>query len=191
MIPASTIHLVILVFFTLGTTMLMMVTVSNALRLRNVEITWKSGKLFGYPLFSTIFLLFSLLLTILVYSQQIVHYSVTLMCYNWTGFSWFISSYLMSKRFVTDHGIVKNINDPSQTVAWSRIMDYVERNNGKERTYVFFYPDFNPGAQSRSIRLELEVPEDKRSLFAGMLQKKLGRRFSFGEYESTGISQLK
>ncbi len=191
MIPIATIHLVILAFFTLGTTMLMMVTVSNALRLRNVEITWKSGKLFGYPLFSTLFLFFSLLLTGMVFSHPLYQNTVSVMCYNWIGVNWFVSSYLMSKRFVTDHGIVKNINDPSQTVAWSRIMDYLVRNSGKNQTYVFFYPDLLPGDRSRNIRLELEIPEEKQGRFADILQKKLGRRFSLGELESTGIGQLK
>lgn len=187
----STIHLVILAFFTLGTTLLMMVTVSNALRLRNVEITWRSGKLFGYPLFSTVFVLFSLILTGVIMAQQHYSYVVPVMCYNWIGLNWLITSYLTSKRYVTDHGIVKNINDPSQTVAWSRIMDYVERNEGKDLTYVFFYPDYVPGERSRSIRLELEVPVEKRSSFSHILRKKLGRRFSLGEFESTGIEQLK
>lgn len=191
MIHISTIHLVLLAFFTVGTTMLMMVTVSNALRLRNVEITWKAGKLLGYPLFSTLFLLVSILLTVMIFANELYHHTIPMMCYNWIGVNWFISSYFMSKRFVTDHGIVKNINDPSQTVAWNRIMDYVERNDGSNQTYVFFYPDFLPGERSRNIRLELEVPVEKRTPFAHILQKKLGRRFSLGEFESTGIEQLK
>ncbi|MDG5767995.1 hypothetical protein QA596_11010 [Balneolales bacterium ANBcel1] len=187
----ATVHLIILAFFALGTTMLMMVTLSNALRLRNVEITWKSGKLYGYPVFSSVFLLFSLALTTLVISQQMNTYLVPVMCYNWIGFNWFITSYLMSKRFVTDHGIVKNVNDPSQTVAWSRIMDYVELNEGNKQVFAFFYPDALSGEKSRNIRLELEVPSDKRPIFSQILRKKLGRRFSLGEFETTWIGQLK
>ncbi len=191
MTQIATAHLVVLALFTLGTTMLMIVTASNALRLRKVEISWKSGKLFGYPLFSSLFLTFSLIITAWVYTQQLYQYTVPMMCYNWIGLTWFVSSYLTSMRFVTDHGIVKNINDPSQTVAWSRIMDYVERNAGKFQTYTFFYPDFHPGNQSRSIRLELNVPAEKQSSFRNILQNKLGRRFSLGELENAGIKQLK
>jgi hypothetical protein len=191
MMDMATIHLVILALVTLATTMIMMVTASNALRLRNVEISWKSGKLFGFPLFSTIFLAMTISLTVLVHTQQLYHLTVTMVCYNWIGLTWLVTSYLMSKRYVTDHGIVKNINDPSQTVAWNRIMDYVERNEGQKLRYVFFYPEHVPGQRSRSIRLELDIPAEKRPAFAHILQRKLGRRFSLGELESTGIEQLR
>ncbi len=191
MIDMATVHLVILALVTMGTTMIMMVTASNALRLRNVEISWKSGKLLGFPLFSTIFMAMIITLSVIVYTQQLYHLTVAMVCYNWIGLTWFVTSYLMSKRYVTDHGIVKNINDPSQTVSWSRIMDYVERNEGQKLTYVFFYPEHVPGQRSRSIRLELDIPADKRSVFAHILQRKLGRRFSLGELESVGIEQLK
>ena len=191
MIQLATIHLAIVALVTLGTTMIMVVTASNALRLRNVELSWSAGKLFGYPLFATIFLLFSVSLTALVYVQQLHHHTVTLMCYNWIGITWFITSHLMSRRYVTDHGIVKNVNDPSQTVAWNRIMDYVERNEGKNQTYVFFYPDHLQTDRSRNIRLEIDIPIEKRLSFGHIIQRKLGRRFHLGELESTDIKQLK
>lgn len=187
----ATVHLVILALVTLGTTMIMIVTASNALRLRNVEISWKSGKLLGFPLFSTIFLTVTASLTVLVHTQQLYQHTVTMVCYNWIGLNWFITSYLMSKRYVTDHGIVKNINDPSQTVAWNRIMDYVERIDGKHLKYIFFYPEHFSGEHSQNIRLELDIPAEKRRNFGNILQKKLGRRFSLGEFESTVIRQLK
>lgn len=191
MIDPATVHLVILALVTMATTIIMMVTASNAFRLRNVEINWKSGKLLGFPLFSSIFLAVTIVLTWLVHAQQLQHLTVTMACYNWIGLTWFVTSYLMSKRYVTDHGIVKNINDPSQTVSWNRIMDYVERNEGRKLRYIFFYPDDVPGQRSRNIRLELDIPADKRHVFAHMLQKKLGRRFRLSELESTGIEQLR
>lgn len=185
----STIHLIVLVLFTFSTTILMMVTVSNAIRLRNVEISWKSGKLFGYPLFATLFLLFTFTLTFHVYFYQLNAHYIAVMCYNWIGMTWFVTSYLTSKRFVTDHGIVKNINDPSQTVAWSRIMDYVKRNNGKGQTCVFFYPDTFHGKRPQNIRLELDIPADKKQAFEHVLQKKLGKRFSPEDVQHMGIKQ--
>ena len=191
MIQLATVHLVILALVTLGTTMIMMVTASNALRLRNIELSWRSGKLLGLPLFSTIFLCVTVALTVLMHTQQLYHHTVTMVCYNWIAVTWFVTSYLMSKRFITDHGIVKNINDPSQTVAWNRIMDYVERIDGSELKYIFFYPEHVPGERSRCIRLELDIPSVKRLSFGNVLQRKLGRRFSLGEPEITGIEQLK
>ncbi len=191
MIDIATVHLVILALVTLATTMIMMVTASNALRLRHVEISWRSGKILGFPLFSTIFLVVTITLSVLVYAQQLYHLTIPMFCYNWVGATWFVTSYLMSKRYVTDNGIVKNINDPSQTVAWNRILDYVERNDGKKLKYIFFYPEQVSGGRTQCIRLELDIPKDKRPAFTQIMRKKLGRRFSLSEFENKGIQELK
>src|SRR5690625_6984292 len=60
-----------LALFTLGAMMLATYTVANAVRLRNIRISWKSGKLGGYPLFSTLFLIFSAGMATLMYTHQI------------------------------------------------------------------------------------------------------------------------
>jgi hypothetical protein len=53
------VFVLLLALFTLGATMLAIYSIANAIRLRNVRLSWKCGKLWGYPLFSTLFLLFS------------------------------------------------------------------------------------------------------------------------------------
>ncbi|MEX0648629.1 MAG: hypothetical protein WEA56_07680 [Balneolaceae bacterium] len=167
----------LLALFTLGSTFLAAYSIANAIRLRNVRISWKAGKLKGYPLFSTLFLGTSILITGIVFYYQIGQYYNILGCYTWMGISWFLASFYSSKSYITDHGIVKNINDPSQTVAWHQIVDYVEKPTEKGSEYIFLYRDFaretlEPG---KLIRLELFVPDRKVLKLDKIITLKIGK----------------
>lgn len=165
-----------LAVFTLGSTFLAVYTVANAVRLRNIRISWKSGKLKGYPLFSTLFLGFSLVITSLVVALQIDQFFNIMACYSWMGLSWFVSSYFTSKSYITDHGIVKNINDPSQTIAWHQINDYVEKPASKGSEFVFIYQAVPGSSRDRKIiRLELFVPDRKTDKFNKVIDLKIGK----------------
>lgn len=165
-----------LAVFTLGSTFLAVYTVANAVRLRNIRISWKSGKLKGYPLFSTLFLGFSLVITSLVVALQIDQFFNIMACYSWMGLSWFVSSYFTSKSYITDHGIVKNINDPSQTIAWHQINDYVEKPASKGSEFVFIYQAVPGSSRDRKIiRLELFVPDSKTDKFNKVIDLKIGK----------------
>src|SRR5690625_5786791 len=74
--------------------------------LRIVRISWKSVILGVYPLFSTLFLIFSAGMATLMYTHQISPFFPIMACYVWRGFCWFVSSYFTSKSYITDHGIV-------------------------------------------------------------------------------------
>ena len=50
------IFVLVLALFTLASTFLAAYSIANALRLRNIRMSWKRGKLAGYPVFSTSFL---------------------------------------------------------------------------------------------------------------------------------------
>ncbi len=166
----------LLALFTIGSTFLAAYTVANAFRLRNIRISWKSGKFAGYPLFSTLFLAFSIVVTVLVFVNQIEQYYTIMGCYVWMGASWFVSSYFTSKAYITDHGIVKNINDPSQTIAWHQINDYVEKPSSKGSDYVFIYQEQTESMLSkRLIRLELFVPDRKTGKFDKIVALKIGK----------------
>ncbi len=166
----------LLALFTLGSTLLAAYTVANAFRLRNIRISWKSGKLGGYPLFSTLFLAFSIAATVFVFVNQIEQFYTIMGCYVWMGISWFVSSYFTSKSYITDHGIVKNINDPSQTIAWHQINDYVEKPSSKGSDYVFIYQEQTESMLSkRLIRLELFVPDRKAGKFDKIVALKIGK----------------
>lgn len=165
-----------LALFTLGSMMLATYTVANAVRLRNIRISWKSGKLGGYPLFSTLFLIFSAGMAVLMFTNQMKPFYPMMACYVWLGFCWFVSSYFTAKSYITDHGIVKNINDPSQTIAWHQISDYVEKPASKGSEFVFIYqPVQQKSKQKRLIRLELFVPDKKTDKFSKIIDLKIGK----------------
>lgn len=165
-----------LALFTLGATFLAAFSLSNAIRLRNIRISWKSGKLGGYPLFSTLFLGFTAVMAVIVVSLEISQFYTIIGCYSWMGVCWFTSSFFTSKSYITDHGIVKNINDPSQTIAWHQINDYVEKPASKGSEFVFIYQDFPKGANNnRVIRLELFVPDKKTVKFNKIVDLKIGK----------------
>jgi hypothetical protein len=191
----ETLFMIMLAFFTLASSLLSLMTVLNALRLRNVRMTWRAGKLRGFPLFSTLFLGFIGLTVLGTWWTGNTSHHVALACYGWTGINWFVASYLMSKRYITDHGIVKNINDPSQTIAWHQINDFVEREDGDEEKhyYSFFYvlDEQSEDAGKQSVRLKLDVPSSKASEFQRMLSHKLGRRFNCYTTQMADMKQYK
>ena len=171
----------LLLIFTLSATMLGAITVSNAMRLRNIQLSWNGGHLGGYPLVSTIFMLFTFLL--LVFAFWIEPQSIMkVAAYNWIGVNWFLVSHLSAKVYISDYGVVKNVNDPSQTIPWHQIIDLVEREEGGKTTYTFLY--FNKDQKYRDrndkkcVRLELVVPSRKKKAFRKILSFKLGRRFN-------------
>jgi hypothetical protein len=171
------VFVLLLALFTLGATFLAAYSFANTVRLRNVRLSWKSGKLFGYPLFSTLFLVSTGIVGGWVFFSELDAYYTILGSYSWMGLCWFISSYFSSKAYITDHGIVKNINDPSQTIAWHQVDDYVEKPAEKGIEYVFIYHEkrLDEGESQRLIRLELFVPDKKSAKFDKLVSLKIGK----------------
>ena len=115
-------------------------------------------------------------MTGLVYVNELSQYYIISACYIWIGISWFTSSYLASLCFISDYGIVKNINDPSQTVAWHQITDLVEKQDKNGTKVLFMYQKkLNPDQRlPELVRLELFVPDEKEATFQKILHYKLG-----------------
>lgn len=172
-----TFFILLLAFFTLGATFLALYSIANAIRLRNVRMSWNSGKLGGYPLFSTLFVLSALIIGAVSYTYQLEQYYAIFGCYAWMGINWWISSHLAAKTYITDHGIVKNINDPSQTIAWHQICDYVEKPKSRGSDYLFMYQDDDGDDNlDRPItRLDLYVPDRKVAKFEKIVALKVGK----------------
>lgn len=179
----------ILALFTFASTFLSAYSVSNAVRLRSVRMSWRAGKMSGYPLFSSLFVISIATLTIAMFQKGAGQYIGIMACYGWIGLNWFVSSYLASKHFITDHGIVKNINDPSQTVAWYQITDYLEKTSGENSSFLFMYQ--NPGTDGRKatglIRLEITVPKVKLLEFRKIVSLKLGKQLHTDEEVSIDL----
>ena len=166
---------VILGAFTLGAAVLATSTLANVLRLRNVRLSWAAGKMRGYPLFSTLFLGSVAVVGGIAYWFGSTEEMLAAGLYGWLGFCWFTTSYLTTKRFITDNGIVKNVNEPSQTVAWHQIRDFVETEEGNRTKYIFIYglDDTNTNGL---VRLELAVPDSRKKSFQKLISHKLGSR---------------
>ncbi len=170
--------LVMLAFATVAFTMMATVTVSNAWRLRNPLITWRAGKFYGFPLFSTIFMGFIMYTTVVLMQSGDRALMPMMLCYNWIAVMWWFTSYQLSKRYITDNGIVKNVNDPSQTVSWSAISDYLVHDVNGGRVYIFMYMIMDTSTGHRKMtRLELFVPSSHEPEFSKLLDYKLKRRF--------------
>jgi prepilin signal peptidase PulO-like enzyme (type II secretory pathway) len=183
--------MVLLGFFVFASFLLAFATLTNAWRLRNVMLTWKEGRLGGYPLFATFFLMFTAFLMLLAIWKNQTYYIPVVAAYMFFGVNWVISSYYMSKRYITDNGLVKNINDPSQTVAWKYIHDFIVHENEKGFKYVFMYAKRGARKDSSTyLRLELEVPNRKSHAFKKIIDHKLGRRFQYDTDSSIIDSQI-
>jgi hypothetical protein len=164
----------LLVVFSLASTLMAGYSLNNKFRLRGVRLHWRAGKLMGYPLFATVFLVLVGLLSMvsIVILQDTLYYPIFL-GYFWMGSMWFISSYLSSKHYITDHGIVKNINDPAQTIPWYHIVDYVEHPTNKGIQYMFSYAQPNTQEQEHFNQLRIEVPHSHTLAFNKIISIKL------------------
>jgi len=170
--------LAVLVFFSIASFVLAAVTLSNAFRLRNVLLTWKTGRFMGLPLFATFFFGLSLILGGITWYYGMHSYYPVAGSYMFLSLNWVVSSYFMSKRYITDHGIMKNINDPTQTVAWREVQDFVEQAGDDMNDYAFIYMKDKPGPEAlKCYRLEIQVPSEQVEAFRKVLDHKLGRRF--------------
>ena len=171
---------VMLCFFTLTSTLIMLMTLVNVIRLKNIRLTWKGGKFSGYPLFSTLFLVFIIGVSIVGFDETDIASFKLMASYFVLGCTWFCTSYFMSKRYITDHGIVKNINDTSQTVAWHQVRDFMEYEREGKTIFVFFYMVNHTTSDKRAtVRLDVTIPYNKLRSFRRIVTYKLGRRFDY------------
>ncbi|HLR25099.1 MAG TPA: hypothetical protein VK112_04470 [Fodinibius sp.] len=162
--------------FTLVAIGLTTATLLNVVRLRNMRLSWKAGKVKGYPLFASLFLLVTLAAVGIAIHQGTFDEMIAAGLYTWIGLCWFTASFYASKRYITDYGIVKNVNEPSQTVAWHQIRDFFEKEKGKHIHYIFIYSADIYDESSDLIRLELRVPKKRKKEFQNLISHKLGRR---------------
>lgn len=168
---------VVLVFFMVASTLLAGYSVQNKLRLRNIRMSWRAGTLGGFPLFATLFFGFIGLLTVIgFFSDEFSRYGV-LAIYFWISGMWFISSYLASKYYLTDYGIVKNINEPSQTIPWFQILDYVEKEEENGSSFTFTYSEMDKSLVKGYNQVKLFVPESRINAVRKIISLKLQSRF--------------
>lgn len=167
----------VIVLFTIASTLLAGYSVQNKLRLRNVRLSWQAGKMRGYPLFATVFFGLILILASFVFFLEDTPRYPVFFAYMWLSGMWFISSYLASKYYITDYGIVKNINEPSQTIPWFQILDYVEKEENNGVKYIFTYSEMDKSLTQGYKQLTLFVPDAKYNAVKKIVSLKLINRF--------------
>lgn len=188
---AELLMILVLVFFASLSLLVCGYTMSNVLRLRRVRLWWRSGKFLGYPLFATFFVFFcSVLLAAMVWTGLYEHLNFAI-AYLLSGIAWMAVSLMSSTRYITDHGIVKNVNDVSQTLPWHQVIDFMERKSEDGTRFTFFYLNDDMEGHSSNQRLELPVPEKHYEPFTKILTQQLGRRFSAAQLTSDNIKQFK
>lgn len=180
----------VIVLFTISSTLLAGYSVMNKFRLRKVRMSWRAGKFAGYPLFATVFLVLIGSLGIVALLVNDVSRFPTFVCYVWIGCMWFIASYLASKHYITDYGIVKNINEPSQTIPWFQILDQVEKVQKEGVEYSFSYSELDKSLTEGFKQLKIYVPNSKRKRFEKIVSLKLKNRFEGQELPDIDLKNL-
>jgi hypothetical protein len=180
------IHLALLFGFAAVTSLLMIVTIANRLRLRRVLTGWPAGRLFGFPVWPSVFLV--LVLGLLAYSILSGHGVAPAIFAGYLvgGAFWFVSAYFSSFIIISDYGIILNSNQAGRAIAWGQIIDYFEFTRGKKRGYVFFFSDGECGRK----RLELTVPDVRRREVREIVAAKLDARFEFDLQRTYGKKAL-
>lgn len=165
----------ILGFFAVATPIISAYSVGNVLRLRQLRLSWNGGRMVGYPIFSSVFLLMMALVTSLAVWQQQTHLYSTVIGLSWIGVNWFVVSVMASRRMITNTGIVKNVNEPAQTIHWTQIVDYSREDRSNGSHYTFFYQSVNQNGLLTGplMRLELFVPTNKVPPFQTLVNRKL------------------
>lgn len=180
----------VIVLFTISSTLLAGYSVMNKFRLRKVRMCWRAGTMGGYPLFASVFLgLIGILGSIAFAMNDVVNYPI-FACYVWIGCMWFVSSYLASKHYITDYGIVKNINEPSQTIPWFQILDQVDKEEKGGVEYSFSYSELDKSLTDGFKQLKIYVPDNKRKRFEKIVSLKLKNRFEGQEIPDIDLKSL-
>lgn len=167
----------VIVMFTIASTLLAGYSLQNKLRLRTVRLSWRAGKLRGYPLFATVFIGVIMSLSAIVFFTGDVSRYPIFAAYMLIGSMWFIASYLASKYYITDYGIVKNINEPSQTIPWFQILDYVEYPKKDGVEYLFNYSEIDKTLTEGYKQLNLFVPQKRYKAVKKIVSLKLENKF--------------
>ena len=182
----ATLHLILQVGFISVTVLFLFVTIVNRLRVRHVMLGWRTGKLWGLPLWPTVFLVGVLLfLGGAMAMGQALSWTMVV-GYLVAGVFWFAASLLSTSALVTEFGLIYHPNRSGHAVAWGQVVDYFDDNTRPPARYVFFYLD--PTETRR--RLELTVPRSQREAFREIVREKLDARFELSAQQVYGKKAL-
>ncbi|HET6567308.1 MAG TPA: hypothetical protein VFG50_05030 [Rhodothermales bacterium] len=180
------IHFTLLVGLLSVTTLLLMVTVTNRLRARKALMAWQASRLFGVPVWPSIYLV--LLGAGLIYAASTgrpLHVALEA-GYVTAGAFWLVSSWLAKTVVVTEEGIVTDLSCAEHSMSWSRVSDFFEFEQSDRQGYVFFHTD----ARGVRRRLNLSVPRSCQKGFREIVASKLDARFDVTSPQIQGKTAL-
>jgi hypothetical protein len=182
-----TVHTILLFGFIGVTSVLMLVTVINRLRVQHIRLTWRTGRVLGLPALPCLFM--ALVFGFLVHAaatDQPLFVSI-LGGYLVGGGFWFVAVLLSTATIVTEAGIIRNVNRRGQAVAWGQILDYFEHTfDGESRRVVFLYFD----ERGRRRRFEVHVPERHLDRFTKIVHGALEARIGLTPQRAFGKKTL-
>lgn len=171
----SVLHLALLAAFIGVASLSMLLTLISHLRVRRALLSWQQGRWGGIPIGPACFLIAALAgLGYALVQGHPVRPSV-LVGYPAGGAFWLVAAYLARTVFVTEYGIIHDVNRISQAVAWSQMADYFVVETERESRYVFFYRE---EGSSQRCRLEVTVPARHTEVFQQIVYQKLEARFA-------------
>ena len=183
----ATLHLIVQVGFVSVTMLLLIVTIVNRMRVRDVRLRWRTGKLLGLPGWPTVFLGAVVLFYVgaLVLGQAIPLKMIA--GYFVGGLFWFVAGLFSGSVLVTEYGVIYHPSRAGHAVAWEQVVDYFETTTASRRPcYVLFYLDTSDARR----RLELMVPRSQRGAFSQIIAEKLDARFAFSAQQVYGKKAL-
>ena len=123
----QTAHAVLVFGFIAVTTLLMLMTLANRHRITAVRFSWSTGRLAGLPVWPTVFL--TIVFGLCISAIWLDHpWQAVFLGYLMGGMFWFVSVMTAQTIVVTEYGIIRNVNQADQAVAWGAIVDYFETN---------------------------------------------------------------
>ncbi len=177
-------HSILLFGFVGVTSLLLLITAAHRFRMRQVLLSWPTGRFFGLPVWPTAFLGLLCLFMVVALPGERSFATGLFFGYLVGGVFWLVSVMLASAVVVTGFGISRHRRGDG--IAWEQIVDYFEVEQGARQVYVFLYGD----ERGRRRRFELVVPPRHRTRFRHIVRARLDARIEFGTPQATGKKAL-
>jgi|AntAceMinimDraft_12_1070368.scaffolds.fasta_scaffold12583_2 hypothetical protein len=139
-------------------------------RLRKVRLYWYARPLGIVPLFASFFLGLIIILKLLPVEKLPLLTPVDLNIYMLMGICLFVLTRELSLVYVTNNGIVKNVINPKQTIAWFHVVDFAAKETQNGWNYVFIYKQ---DGTKEPARMDILIPERKKDAFDKLVHQHL------------------
>lgn len=165
---------ILVVGLTIITTLFCVMTIRNLRMKSHLIMSWKHNKIAGFPLGAGALLIIASVVLVIGMTFRTGAALWMLAAYGWSTICWFVAGYLTSRYYITDNGIIQDVNDDSRLLEWDRIRDFVKRERkGRYVSFTFFYLTNKYNRPAVLKRVEIKVPENQVALFQNILDLKL------------------